>query len=159
MSNNSNTLRCPHCQYDVSQTLRDAITTCPECGFSLDYETASADSAFRRALRNPVLLAIWLVTPWLFASLGFAGPKNAVAYWMYGEGPEFTQAYGLLGLISCCVGIPFALVSTLLWWINYAHTNGSRVESIPRFIASTITWIVVMIGVPLIFLHFLRALF
>lgn len=26
------TLRCPNCKYDVSQTLRDAITTCPECG-------------------------------------------------------------------------------------------------------------------------------
>lgn len=28
----SPTLRCPNCKYDVSQTLRDAITTCPECG-------------------------------------------------------------------------------------------------------------------------------
>lgn len=31
----STTLRCPNCKYDVSQTLRDHITTCPECGHGI----------------------------------------------------------------------------------------------------------------------------
>lgn len=114
------TLRCPNCCYDISQTLRDGITTCPECGRPIDQKTSIFSHRRTPSIGRAILLGVWLLGPWALAAPGLAAPFGDDAYFR---------------LAGCCFGSPVALGLTVLWWIHFEHRYARHRDLTPAFLA------------------------
>lgn len=135
-------LRCPSCKYDVSQTLRDGITTCPECGWGIDITNCRPRRRPWPVVRNLLVIAVWLIAPWLFVAIGIATPSNAGGYTLYGHGPILMQIVGLIQLLSCLVA-PLGVFTTIFWIVNYWIISEDRGRSLGQTVLYGCLWLAV----------------
>jgi hypothetical protein len=132
--------RCHRCDYDVTQTLRDGLAICPECGVAVSPENCTRDLDYlpRRVRRwvyvswlGPVVamaagiaLASW--QPWLApVAIGMFALSLAAVYagwwwierWLEGSGAWARAILPslLVVLITMVGGAVLAVVATLVW--------------------------------------------
>lgn len=112
-------LRCPACKYDVSQTLRDGIEKCPECGWEIDRRLCIISHRRTPTPRQALLLAVWLLGPWVVLAIGIAS--------------QIIDSV-LVRLFGYCLALPMAAGVTVVWWVHYERIYGLHREITPLFV-------------------------
>lgn len=122
-------LRCPKCRYDISQSLRDGIKTCPECGCSTRHDDRRDGAGRFPITTSPWAIAAWLLVPSAIYAVSLTLPAFGDGAVLRDSTPRAAQAVEFTVLGALCLGTPILIASHILWSINlYYAMLGDRVE-------------------------------
>lgn len=117
----STTLRCPNCQYDVSQTLRDNIATCPECGSAIGYDKLPKTHPFFPVATRTRSIIAWLLLPSLLYGVAITFPAYFDRAVLQASTHPIRMVIQFIVLSTLCLGTPILLASYCMWTVNLYH--------------------------------------